>query len=80
MARFASHDIEKLNEHSSGNENIFVFVLQPLGGVEGLGMVSIIRAKKRDQTTRIRNDNALFIRLHIHNRRFARTDQPALSP
>src|SRR3954447_3550528 len=53
---------------------------KPFGGFDGYFVVVIIRAKQRDEATRISNDHALVSFLHRGIHRSARTNPPAPSP
>jgi hypothetical protein len=58
MASFTPQNIQKLNQHGCRYETIFVIMDKPFGGFHGNIVVLIVRAKPRDETTGINDDNA----------------------
>src|SRR3712207_930823 len=84
MADFALQNVEELDEHCRGHENIPVFVFELLGGIHRGSMIVISRGKRRNAAARVSGDDGLPICLHRGDHRSAMTDRrgrwPEASP
>jgi hypothetical protein len=78
MADFATQDIEKFNEYSGGNKDIFRFVPKSRSGLDSYVVVPIARMKERNKPARISNNNALATFRHRDIRQSERTNRRAL--
>ncbi len=75
MADFASQDVEKLDEHCRGDENISVVAFELLGCVHRDSVIVISRETQRNEAARISDDDRLPTCPHRDSHRSAMTDR-----